>query len=238
MAKLVVHVPHASTVIPEDVWPEFLVERDRVASEALESADLHTEKMAREAWPHAEIVEARVSRIVVDVERYEDDALEGMAQGGRGVIYTHDHRGKRIRQDLSPTRRAELLARYYTPHWSRLRVAAAGATLIDLHTYPAKPWPIESHGSGSRPEIDIGFTPRLTPEDWVSELTRHFTSAGYQVGNNTPYSGVVDAGARAAVMIEVRRDVVGLPGDDPQWRRLIATLRDMGLAADNGGLNG
>ena len=232
---LTIHVPHASLHIPEDVWPEFLIDRDAIKLEAMTSADLYTDQMAREAWPNAEIVEAMVSRIIVDVERFENDALEEMAEFGRGAIYTHDHRQERIRQDILPPRRVELLARYYTPHWARLREAAAGATLIDLHTYPSEPWPIELHAEWSRPEIDIGFAPSLTPEDWITALIRHFTDAGYEVGLNTPYSGVIDAGAKAAVMIEIRRDAVGIPGKDPRWQRLIAALRDMPLAEHNGG---
>jgi hypothetical protein len=47
------------------------------------------------------------------------------------------------------------------------------------------------------------------------------------VGHNTPYVGVIDAGAKAAVMIEIRRDIVGLPGVDPKWQRLIAALSTM-----------
>jgi hypothetical protein len=41
------------------------------------------------------------------------------------------------------------------------------------------------------------------------------------VGHNTPYNGVIDAGADAAVMIEIRRDLVG------DWVRLIRTLSAM-----------
>lgn len=227
MRRLVIHVPHASTYIPEDVWPEFLIDRRQVDLEASVSADLFTELMAREAWPEAEIVEPAVSRIVVDVERYDDDQKEEMAAVGRGAIYTHDHRQVRIRRDLPQHRRAELLADYYAPHWSRLREAARGATLVDLHTYPKDPWPIERYVGADRPEIDIGFAAGLTSTTWVASLTEHFSAAGYEVGHNSPYSGVIDAGAVQAVMIEIRRDVGGTPGDDPSWRRLIAALMSM-----------
>ena len=99
---------------------------------------------------------------------------------------------------------------------------------VDLHTYPASPWPIERHAGGARPEIDIGFTEGLTPPLWVDALTQHFRESGYEVGHNTPYVGVVDAGASAAVMIEIRRDIVGQPnGTDPKWKRLIDALRSM-----------
>ena len=227
MRKLVVHVPHASTYIPEDVWPEVLVDRLQVDDEAFESADLYTDLMAQRAWPGADIVEAAVSRIVVDVERYDDDGLEEMAEVGRGAIYTHDHRLVRIRKDLSQSRRAELLAAYHAPHWSRLRKVAQGATLVDLHTYPKEPWAIERHAGGARPEIDIGFTDGLTSAEWVSAITAHFSAAGYKVGHNSPYSGVIDAGATQGVMIEIRRDVVGTPGIDPKWLRLILALKTM-----------
>ena len=227
MTKLVIHVPHASTAIPEDVRSEFIVSRQDVEAEAVASADLYTGEMARQAWPHAEIIETEVSRIVVDVERYDDDSSEEMAEVGRGVFYTCDHLMRPIREALSGPRREELLARYYRPHWKRLRAQASNAILVDLHTYPAEPWPIERHSYGPRPEIDLGFSEGLTPPSWITALTEHFQTIGYKVGHNTPYVGVIDAGAKAAVMIEIRRDIVGLPGADPKWQRLIAALSTM-----------
>jgi hypothetical protein len=41
--KLLIHVPHSSTKIPDDVWQEFVVPRDAIENEVLESADLYTE---------------------------------------------------------------------------------------------------------------------------------------------------------------------------------------------------
>jgi predicted N-formylglutamate amidohydrolase len=56
-------------------------------------------------------------------------------------------------------------------------------------------------------------------------LSHHFRQQGYDVGHNTPYAGVIDAGAQAAVMIEIRRDVVGQPSaTDSKWQRLISAL--------------
>jgi len=64
MTKLVIHVPHASTTIPDDVWAEFTFARHDVEAEAFASADLYTNEIARQAWPNAQIIEAEVSRIV------------------------------------------------------------------------------------------------------------------------------------------------------------------------------
>lgn len=224
---LIIHVPHASMFIPDDVWSEFLVPRTQVEDEASASADLHTDEMARQAWPQAKIIQAQVSRIVVDVERYEDDSNEEMSAVGRGVFYTHDRHHIKIRECLPKRRREDLLTRYYRSHWQELRAQAAGAILIDLHTYPVEPWPIERNAVGARPEIDIGFTEGLTPLSWVAALTEHFRLHGYEVGHNSPYVGVIDAGAKSAVMIEIRRDVVGQPGADPKWFRLISALSTM-----------
>jgi hypothetical protein len=96
-----------------------------------------------------------------------------------------------------------------------------------MHTYPAEPWPIERHAHGPRPEIDIGFSEGLTPLSWIDTLTEHFQKIGYEVGHNIPYEGFIDAGAKAAVIVKIRRDIVGQPGVDPKWRRLIAALSAM-----------
>ena len=228
MNDLVIHVPHASKVIPDDVLAEFTVPVAQLREEAAQSADLLTDLIAHTAWPQAAIVEAAVSRLVVDVERYESDADEEMATVGRRVLYTHDRHGRRIRATLHNERRQELLVRYYRPHWARLRALAVGKILIDLHSYPKEPWPIEHDTSSPRPEIDLGWSPQLTPAGWLEALTGHFRSAGYQVGHNTPYAGVIDAGAQAAVMIEIRRDIIAAPGSSA-WLRLTAALASMPL---------
>lgn len=233
--NLIVHVPHTSVFIPDDAWPEFIVPREQVEIEALASADLFTDQIAHQAWPQATIIEAPVSRIVVDVERYDDDNKEEMAAVGRGVLYTHDHNGLKIRESLSKLRREELLSRYYRPHWRELRAQACGATLIDLHTYPAEPWSIERHAHGKRPEIDIGFTEGLSSRSWIRALTEHFRKHGYEVGHNTPYVGVIDVGAQEAVMIEIRRDIVGQPGSDPNWQRLISAMSTIPIGVLNNG---
>ena len=88
---LVIHVPHASTFIPSEVRDQFLLEDAALVGEAMESADLWTDALAREAWPDAEHVVADIARIVVDVERYADDDQEPMARVGRGMIYSHTH---------------------------------------------------------------------------------------------------------------------------------------------------
>ena len=71
------------------------------------------------------------------------------------------------------------------------------------------------------------FTDGLTSPSWIASLSKHFEDRGYKIGHNTPYAGVIDAGASGAIMIEIRRDVLGMPGDRPGWRNLVEALKEV-----------
>ena len=225
--RMVIHVPHAATQLPDAYRAQFGIPDDALQAELHASADLHTDHLAQAVWPQADIVTARVSRVLLDVERYVDDAQEGMSRVGRSVIYTHDRFGRSLKRSVSPQDRAHLLGRFYHPHWQRLRQAAAGAVLIDLHTYPATPWPIEPQANALRPEIDLGTSPGLTPTHWTDALRDHFERQGFTVAENAPYAGVIDAGAEAAIMIEIRRDMLGRGPGTAEWARIVTALRDL-----------
>lgn len=237
MSGLVIHVPHASIEVPPGFAEQFRISEKEIQAEAHISADLYTDLLAEAVWPDVTRIVAPVSRIVCDVERYAEDAHEVMARVGRGMIYTHTHQGEVMRRALSPEERKSIHQEIYELHWNRLRAAAKGQVLIDLHSYPEKAWPIEDGLGSHRPEIDLGITDGVTPAKWMEALEQHFEAAGYDVGINTPYAGVIDVGAKAAVMLEIRRDVVGEPGS-AEWERLVSALRDMpiydhaSLAAD------
>ena len=225
--SLVVHVPHASLEVPDKVLSQYLISPEELHTEVVASADLYTDLLAKAAWPDAQIVSSAVSRLVVDVERYADDKLEPLAQVGRGMVYTHSHDGLRIRRDLSSSERNSLKRSWYDPHWKQLRQVAQGKVLVDLHSYPLAPWKIEGDLSAARPEIDLGTSEGLTPSGWSHDLKRHFQDFGYEVGFNTPYTGVIDACASAAIMIEVRRDMIGDPLVDEKWQKLAHCLSQM-----------
>jgi N-formylglutamate amidohydrolase len=228
--KIVVHVPHASIEIPEAYREPFLLSGEELLREATLSADLHTDTLARQAWPQASIVASSVSRIVCDVERYSDDVKEPMAARGRGMIYTATHEGKPLRRQLSAVERTTIQREVYDPHWEKLRAAAVGGLLVDLHSYPAARWPVETVSSEAvRPEIDLGTDPELTPASWRDALVGHFEKLGFETAINTPYAGVIDAGARVAVMIEIRRDVLGKPSDHARWSRVVRALAGLPL---------
>ncbi len=223
--RLVVHIPHAGLDIPTSTREQFTLSDTELAMEAHGSADLWTDALAQSAWPAATHIAVALSRLVVDVERYPDDDQEEMARVGRGAVYTRAHDGAALRRPLSIGERDALIAYYHTPHWAKLREAASGKVLVDLHSYPVKAWPIELNVDAYRPEINLGTDDAITPWVWSQALQRHFESAGYAVGFNTPYAGAIDAGAAAAVMIEIRRDVLGTGPGSPEYMRLAEALQ-------------
>ena len=186
LKNIVVHAPHASTVLPERFRDQFVISDQELEQEVLASADLWTDVLAQQCWPQANIITPEVSRVLLDVERYSDDSLEGMSKVGRGMIYSHSHTGEQIRRHITAAERRELHYLYYVSHWDHLRASAEGSVLLDLHSYPQKAWPIEPNAGASRPEIDLGHTSGLTSHEWLANLTKYFQSEGYSVGHNTP----------------------------------------------------
>lgn len=227
--KLVIHVPHASTSVPSEYLGQFLISETDLEGEVFASADLWTDQLAREAWPDATIVEAQVSRIVLDVERYAIDELEPMSRVGRGMIYEKTISGNPLRRPVLENERQQMQSTLYDPHWAQLRAESVGATLIDLHSYPLDPWTIEIDSTSERPEIVLGTDARLTPSGWRAALVTHFEKAGFSVGLDRPYGGVIDAGSRVAVMFEIRRDILGSGPGSPEWDRMVSVLKKVPL---------
>lgn len=165
------------------------------------------------------IIRSPVSRLVIDVERFADDALEAMAAVGMGAVYLRTSTGAALRYPLSDTVRAELLHDYYYPHHLRLEsralalLQAYGRLLIlDCHSFASIPLPHEHDQTRDRPAICIGVDSFHTPAALVTSLTAAFNEAGFDVAVNHPFSGAMVPAAlyrvesrAVSVMIEVNR---------------------------------
>ena len=89
-----------------------------------------------------------VSRLVVDVERFEDDHFEPMSSRGMGVLYYQTHDQRPLRRPLAEEERRLLLDQFYRPHHRALETAVetalltqGGAMLIDCHSFPSRALP-------------------------------------------------------------------------------------------------
>jgi N-formylglutamate amidohydrolase len=80
---LILYIPHSSTHIP--FQDGYVVKEAVLQSEMLKLTDWYTEDLFFSA--EDKMVMAPFSRIFCDVERFEDDAQEPMAQLGMGMLY-------------------------------------------------------------------------------------------------------------------------------------------------------
>ena len=209
MTPLLVHLPHDARAIPPDAQADFLLSLEGLRAECLRLTDRHTAALYADGLAPADLIRAEVSRLVVDTERFADDAQEPCAKVGMGATYVRTADGRPLRT-LTPERRAELMARHYWPHHRALDAASAArlarfgrCVILDAHSYPTGPLPTQL-ASGPTPEIGVGTQPGHTPPD-LRDLA---------VGVDVPFSGAMVPNACFgrdprlwSVMIEVRRDL-------------------------------
>src|SRR5690348_13702131 len=210
-SPVLLHVPHAGTLVPAWVRAHLLPAAAELAAEVAALTDHGTDALAAAAAERAAVrpwlVVNPVSRFVVDVERFPDEREE-MAAVGMGAVYTRGTRGQRIRPD-DAAHAGALLGAYFRP-WGR---AVAGlvdtgrSVLLDVHSYPRDPLPYERHAEGPRPQVCLGTDPTHTPAWLVAAARAAF--AGFEVDLDSPFSGayVPEGRTASAVMVEIRRDV-------------------------------
>jgi len=160
-----------------------------------------------------------ISRLVVDPERFLDDADEPMAAKGMGIIYVQTANGKTLRAQPGIEERARLINNYYQPHHKNLIAAVDSALaregyclIIDGHSFPENPLPYEADQKPGRPDICIGTDEFHTTEYLASEVGRIFEKAGFSVAFNRPFAGSIVpvkhhriTPAVKSIMIEVNR---------------------------------
>ncbi|MFE3190206.1 N-formylglutamate amidohydrolase [Nocardia sp. NPDC059240] len=240
-SPVVLHVPHSARTIPAAVRADLLLDDGALEAELDAITDAHTARLAELAadrsparpWRFVN----RLSRLVVDPERFPDEREE-MLRVGMGAVYTATTERKPLRGADFDQR--ELLDRYFHPYARAMtelvaeRLAAVGrVVIIDLHSYPERQLPYELHGYGPRPPICLGADAFHTPPELLTRAAGVFVDFG-EVGVNSPFAGTYvplefyGSDARvAALMVEIRRDLYlpepgGPPG--PGIDRLAAAL--------------
>jgi N-formylglutamate amidohydrolase len=190
------HVPHDATRIPEEVRDQFALNDAKLEAELLAMTDQRTLDLFCHGVPKAQVILAPVSRLVVDVERFEDDLSEPMALRGMGAVYTRTFDGQALRNPVTSEQRHKLLEDWYRPHHAALARATEAAlqdsglaVIIDCHSFPAMPLPYEVDLTARRPQICIGTDAFHSPTELVRLLTDAFERAGYEVDLNSPFSG-------------------------------------------------
>ena len=183
---IILHIPHASTVLPSEV--EFLLGQEALAYEVDAMTDHHTDRLFD--LPGARRSVFPVSRLVVDPERFIEDEMEKV---GMGVVYTHTSSGKPLRQ-ISPDQRQNLIDQYYHPHHQQLTTMTSDVLsihglclIIDCHSFPSTPLDYEI--DQYRPDVCIGTDAFHTQPELEALLVNLFQEYGYSVTINSPFSG-------------------------------------------------
>src|SRR5947208_8525008 len=148
-SPVILHVPHSSREIPDDVRAGIVLDDSALERELDHIVDAHTAELAEEAARLARVAPwrfvNRLSRLVVDPERFPDEREEMLAVG-MGAVYTRTthHAGLRP-ADHDP---GPLIDCYFRPYARAMteavadRLPATGrAVVIDLHPYPTSPLP-------------------------------------------------------------------------------------------------
>jgi len=214
---VVLHLPHDSTVLPDWTREQFAVDRATLEREVALLTDHHTARLfgTGQSCPR---VRAEASRVVVDVERFVDDAREPMAERGLGVIYRRTSDGRALRHPIDERTRARLLDELYWPHHERLEAAVERALathgrclVLDGHSFPKVPLPFED-SRAKRPDICIGTDEFHTPIALRESFVASFEAEGWSIEIDTPFSGALVPRSRyrrdrrvLAVMVEVQR---------------------------------
>lgn len=215
----VIHLPHASTDIPPSVRSELLLSDEDLAVELLRMTDHLTDQLVAAALLVARRVRFPISRLVVDPERFTNDADEPMSRVGMGVIYERTSHGRLLRHPPTPSGRRHLLETYYVPHHAALETAVAAGlerydrcTILDMHSFPSRPLPYELDQGRDRPDVCIGTDEFHTPSALTDEIVRRFSAEGLSIAVNRPFGGAM-VPARylhkdrrvASIMLEVNR---------------------------------
>ncbi|MFI8193509.1 N-formylglutamate amidohydrolase [Streptomyces sp. NPDC085946] len=219
-SPVILHVPHSAREIPARVRADILLDDAGLERELDHITDAHTAELAAEAAGRARVTPwrfvNRLSRLVVDPERFPDEREE-MLRVGMGAVYTRTTHREPLRPagfDPEP-----LVERYFRPYARAMteavadRLAATGrAVVVDVHSYPTARLPYELHGAGPRPEVCLGTDAFHTPPGLLAAAREAFAPCG-ETGLDSPFSGTYVPlefyGTHervAALMVEIRRD--------------------------------
>lgn len=196
---IVVEVPHAGTLIPD----EYGAAVDVCAQEVLRDADTFVDTLWRDAANHGVTsLVSQVSRYVVDLNREQDDVDARTVEGARanppqprGVVWRETGSGRCVlptpldRDDFSAR-----IARYYRPYHDSLE-----ATLRALHQRHGRVLLVAAHSMPSRSRLGVsarraavvpGTLGRSSAASALIDLVdAHFRAAGLSVRHDQPYRG-------------------------------------------------
>ena len=197
LSPVIIHVPHASTNIPDHIAQQLLLSAEELRQELDLMTDGLTDQLARLASQKAKVTpwifENTLSRLVFDPERFPDES-EVMNQVGMGVVYSKTSDQKPLR-DISESESQEIVDTYFKPYSLAFqalvaeRLEAMGhVVIVDLHSYPAVASDYELYKESARPALCLGVDDFHTPQAIIALASRELSGLG-DIDMNTPFFG-------------------------------------------------
>lgn len=214
MQRVVLNIPHSSTVIPEWAVKDMIIPADELDL----LVDFMTDQDVDRLWefvPAENKQIATVSRLVVDTERYRNDADEAMSLKGMGLYYTHTPHGKqfRSRTENSYRRCLDIYDKYHSSF--EVKVAACLAEhgeciILDCHSFHDE-MNYTGYEPSTFPDVCIGINGTMSEN--AQYIIGAFQTAGYTVKVNEPFAGslvplkYLNDPRVSSVMIELNRRI-------------------------------
>ena len=217
--SIILHIPHASKHIPDEYIKYFTLSKKDLEIELLKMTDHFTDELFDFLGDNINQLKFPVSRLLVDVERFEKDELEPMSKVGMGCIYEKTHDGKSLKNVEHI--KEELITNFYKIHHANFTkivdkklIKNNKVLIIDCHSFPKYPLPYELNQEMDRPEICIGTDNFHTSEKLKNSFGELFEKSNFTVKYNAPFKGSIvplkfynkDKEVQS-IMIEIRRDL-------------------------------
>ncbi|MCR4369426.1 MAG: N-formylglutamate amidohydrolase [archaeon] len=180
--RTLITIPHHSTLIPPELKGDFLLEEAQMNRHL----DFGTQELF---WLEGhDVLLAKASRFVVDVNRERDDLAPG-----QGVIITQTWGNEKVlARDLTAAQIASRLKKYYDPFYGKLDEKLAGKKplfVLDAHSMDSKGGFASADAGKKRPQICFATGKGTISDELLEIFERNFKKAGYKAERNNPYSG-------------------------------------------------
>jgi N-formylglutamate amidohydrolase len=195
-SPIICNVPHSGTIVPEEFRGDFVLSQGDLDKEVLYMADNFTNYLYGELLYVSSYVMSKISRVVVDIERFQNEDDEPMSKVGMSALYTRTSSGDVLR-NISDENKIALEKIYKEYHNSFTTLVSDSllkndrAIIIDCHSFPSIPRSYEPEQDMYRPDICIGVDEFHTPKEMVEILQGNFEKLGYRVEINTPFAGSI-----------------------------------------------
>lgn len=214
MDKVICNIPHSSLEIPEWALEDYIISEVELNFFNEKMVDKDVDKLFDFVKSENKVV-SEISRIVVDMERFEDDTKEEMFKKGMGLFYTKDDFGNNIRKRGNTYSIAYM---YYKKYHYELNAKVRKCInknntcyILDCHSFHDG-LEYTDYSCNTFPDVCIGTNIKNFSNE-VKEIIKLFEKAGYCVNINIPFSGsliptdFMEDGRVKSVMIELNRRI-------------------------------